>query len=112
MKILRKAYLSILPPLDLDWQAEIDQPCLQEREREHVARMRVERIIELVAAALPELEMRAVAPAAEVWAKVDPFEQSIRLRGRARYAVVVCFPRAAIHFLVELARVKLNPASP
>jgi hypothetical protein len=67
-KILRKPYFSIAPPLDFDWQAEIDQPCLQEREREHVARMRVERIIELIAAALPELEMRAVAPPAEVWA--------------------------------------------
>ena len=48
---------------------EIDQSCLEERQREHVARMRVERIIELIAAALPELEMRAVAPATEVWAK-------------------------------------------
>ena len=53
---------------------EIDQSCLEERQREHVARMYVERIIELIAAALPELEMRAVAPPAEVWAKVDPFK--------------------------------------
>jgi hypothetical protein len=51
---------------------KIDQSCLEERQREHVTRMRVERIIELIAAALPELEMRAVAAAAEVWAKVDP----------------------------------------
>jgi hypothetical protein len=36
----------------------------------------VERIIELIAAALPELEMRAVASPAEVWAKVDPFKQA------------------------------------
>ena len=64
--------------------------------------MRVERIIELIAAALPELEMRAVAPPAEVWAKVDPFEQAIRLRGGARYAVVVYLPPRLIHFLVEL----------
>ena len=48
-----------------------------------IGRMRVERIIELIAAALPELEMRAVAPPAEVWAKVDPFEQAIRIRGAA-----------------------------
>ena len=81
---------------------EIDQSCLEEREREHVARMRVERIIELIAAALPELEMRAVAPPAEVWAKVDIFEQAICLRGGARYAVVVHFPPRLIHFLVEL----------
>src|SRR5215471_5400752 len=64
--------------------------------------MRVERIIELIAAALPELEMRAVAPPAEVWAKIDPFEQAIRLRGGARYAVVVHLPPRLIHFLVEL----------
>jgi hypothetical protein len=62
LNIDRKPFLSILPPLDFDWKAEIDQSCLKEREREHVARMRVERIIELIAAALPELEMRAVAP--------------------------------------------------
>ena len=68
--------------------------------------MRVERIIELIAAALPELEMRAVAAAAEVWAKVDPFEQAIRLRGRARYAVVVHLPPQLIHFLVELTWLK------
>ena len=64
--------------LDFDWKAEIDQSCLEERQREHVARMRVERISELIAAALPELEMRAVAAPAEVWAKVDPFEQASR----------------------------------
>ena len=33
-----KPYLSILPPLDFDWQVEIDQSCLEERQREHVAR--------------------------------------------------------------------------
>jgi hypothetical protein len=80
---------TIFPLLQLDWQSQIDQSCLEERQREHVARMHMERIIERIAAALLELEMSAVAPAAEVWAKVDPFEQSIRLRGRARYAVVV-----------------------
>jgi hypothetical protein len=46
--------------------------------------------------------MRAVAPAAEVWAKVDLVEQTIRLRGGSRYAVVVHFPPRLIHFLVEL----------
>jgi hypothetical protein len=81
-----RQHLSILPPLDFDWQAEIDQSCLKEREREHVARMGEERIIELIATALPELEMRAVAPAAEIWAKVDPFKQAI-LRGWARYPI-------------------------
>src|SRR6516164_7287397 len=101
-----KPYLSILPPLDFDWQAEIDQSCLEERQREHVARMRVERIIELIAAALPELELGAVAPPAEVWAKVDPFKQAICLRGGARYAVVVHLPPRLIHFLVELTRFK------
>ena len=85
-------HLSILPPLDFDWKAEIDQSCLKERQREHITRMRVERMIELIAAALPELEMRAVTPPAEVWARVDPFEQAIRLRGGARYAVVVHLP--------------------
>src|SRR3974390_2857023 len=88
---------------------ETDQSCLEERQREHVARMRVERIIELIAAALPELEMRAVAPPAKVWAKVDPFKQAIRLRGGARYAVVVHLPPRLIHFLVELARFEPNP---
>src|SRR3974390_2979836 len=82
---------------------EINQSCLEERQREHVTRMRVERIIELIAAALYELEMRAVAPSAEVWAKVDPFKQAICLRGGARYAVVVHLPPRLIHFLVELA---------
>ena len=81
--------LTIFPLFELDWKLQIDQSCLEERQREHVARMHMERIIERIAAALLELEMSAVAPAAEVWAKVDPFEQSIRLRGRARYAVVV-----------------------
>ena len=42
--------------------------------------MRMERIIELIATPFPELEMRAVAPAAEVWAKVDLVEQTIGLR--------------------------------
>ena len=60
---------------------EIDQSGLEERKRKHVARMRVERIIELIAAALQELEMRAVAPTAEVWAKVDPLKQAIGLCG-------------------------------
>src|SRR6201989_1710295 len=91
---------------------EIDQSCLEERQREHVARMRVQRIIELIAAALPELEMRAVAPAARVWARVDLLEQAIRLRGGARYAVVVHLPPRLIHFLVELARFKLNCFEP
>src|SRR3984957_193757 len=91
---------------------EIDQSCLEERQREHVARMRVERIIELIAAALPELEMRAVAPATEVWAKVDLVEQTIRLRRGSRYAVVVHLPPRLIHFLVELARFKLNCFEP
>jgi hypothetical protein len=72
----------------------------------------VERIIERIAAALLELEMRTVAPAAKVRAKFDLFEQAIRPRGRARYAVVVCFPPAAIHFLIELARFKLNCFEP
>src|ERR1700747_814078 len=85
---------------------EIDQSCLEEREREHVTRMHMERIIELIAAALPELEMRALAPPAEVGAKVDPFKQAIRFRGGARYAVVVHLPPRLIHFLVELARFK------
>src|SRR6516165_10246284 len=83
-KILRKPYLSILPPIDLDRQMEIDQSCLKERQREHVARMHMERIIELIAAALPELETRTVASPTEVWAKVNPFEQAIRLRRGAR----------------------------
>jgi hypothetical protein len=65
---------TIFPLLDLDWQSQIDQSCLEERQREHVARVDMERIIERIAAALLELEMRAVAPAAEVWAKVDPFD--------------------------------------
>ena len=77
---------SILPPLDFDWQAEINQSCLKERQREHVARMHMERIIELIAAALPELEVRALAPPAEVWAKVDLVEQTVRLRRGARYS--------------------------
>ena len=97
-----RQHLSIHPPLDFNWQAEIDQSCLKERQREHVARMRVERIIELIAAALPELEMRAVAAAAEVWSKVDPVKQAICLRAGARYAVVVYLPPRLIHFLVEL----------
>ena len=46
---------TIFPLLELDWQLQIDQSCLEERQREHVARMRVERIIERIAAALPEL---------------------------------------------------------
>jgi hypothetical protein len=103
---------TIFPLLDFDWQLQIDQSCLEERQREHVARMRVERIIELIAAALPELEMRAVAPATEVWAKVDLVEQTIRLRRGSRYAVVVHLPPRLIHFLVELARFKLNCFEP
>jgi hypothetical protein len=92
----------MLPPLDFDSKAEINQSCQEERHREHVARMRVERIIELIAAALPELEMRAVAPAAEVWAKVDFVEQMVSLRRGSRYAVVVHLPSRLIHFLIEL----------
>ena len=34
-KIVRRHCLSILPPLDFDWQAEIDQSCLEERQRKH-----------------------------------------------------------------------------
>src|SRR5215471_20366125 len=64
--------------------------------------MRVERIIELIAVALPELEMRAVASPDEVWAKVDPFKQAICLRGWSRNPVVVHLPPRLIHFLVEL----------
>jgi hypothetical protein len=103
---------TILPLLELDWQLQIDQLCLEERQREHVARMHMERIIKRIAAALLELKMRAVAPAAKVRAKIDLFDQAIRLRGRARYAVVVYFPPAAIHFLVELARFKLDCFEP
>ena len=54
---------------------EIDQSCLEERRREHITRMRVER---------------------------RSFQASIRVRGGARYAVVVHFPPRLIHFLVEL----------
>jgi hypothetical protein len=46
---------TIFPLLDLDWQSQIDQSCLEERQREHVARMHMERIIERIAAALLEL---------------------------------------------------------
>jgi hypothetical protein len=28
--------LTIFPLLDLDWQSQIDQSCLEERQREHV----------------------------------------------------------------------------
>jgi hypothetical protein len=52
---------TIFPLLQLDWQLQIDQSCLEERQREHVARMHMERVIERIAAALPELEMRAIA---------------------------------------------------
>ena len=47
-KIHRKPYVSILLPLDFDWQAEIDQSCLEERQREHVARMHMERGVERI----------------------------------------------------------------
>jgi hypothetical protein len=101
-----QADLSALPLLYPDWQLQIDQSCLEERQREHVARVDVERIIELIAAALHELEMRAVAPPAEVWAKVDLVQQTVRLRRGARYAVVVHFLPRHIHFLIELTTIK------
>lgn len=40
-KIL-KAYLGILPPLDFDREIEIDQSCLEKRQRKHITRMRVD----------------------------------------------------------------------
>jgi hypothetical protein len=43
---------------------EIDQPCLEERQREHVARMDVRRGVGRIAAALQEIETGAFAPAA------------------------------------------------
>jgi hypothetical protein len=72
----------IFPLLELDWQLQIDQSCLEERQREHVARMHMERGVKRIAAALLELDMRAVAPAAKIWAKVDLFEQAIHRRDR------------------------------